>query len=297
MKAYFIAILTLFTCIATVIRAQQMSELENRIDSLLNGKKATVGIAVWTDKGDMLPGITTMYTSPCSVYSNSMWHWPVLDKMDKQSISLDSIVSIKASQMLPNTYSPLRKKFPDQDFTITLRELMQYSISQSDNNACDILIEYAGGIKHINDYICRLSIDSFNLSETEDGMHSSFEAVYRNWSTPSAMVRLLRTADEKELFSNKELKDFLWQTMIDTETGANKLKGMLPTKTVLGHKTGSSDRNADGMKTADNDAGLVILPDGRKYYIAAFVMDSYETDEDNANIIARISRMVYDAMR
>ena len=101
---------------------------------------------------------------------------------------------------------------------------MQYSISQSDNNACDILIEYAGGIKHINDYIHRLSIDSFNLSETEDGMHSSFEAVYRNWSTPSAMARLLRTADEKELFSNKELKDFLWQTMIDTETGANKLK-------------------------------------------------------------------------
>ena len=36
---------------ATVVRAQQMSELENRIDSLLNGKKATVGIAVWTDKG------------------------------------------------------------------------------------------------------------------------------------------------------------------------------------------------------------------------------------------------------
>ena len=63
--------------------------------------------------------------------------------------------------------------------------------------------------------------------------------------------------------------------MIDTETGANKLKGMLPAKTVVGHKTGSSDRNADGMKTADNDAGLVILPDGRKYYIAAFVMDSY----------------------
>ena len=44
----------------------------------------------------------------------------VLDKMDKQHQS-DSIVSIKASQMLPNTYSPLRKKFPDQDFTITLR--------------------------------------------------------------------------------------------------------------------------------------------------------------------------------
>ena len=221
MKAYFIAILTLFTCIATVVRAQQMSELENRIDSLLNGKKATVGIAVWTDKGDMLRYNDHVHFPLLSVFKFHV-ALAVLDKMDKQSISLDSIVSIKASQMLPNTYSPLRKKFPDQDFTITLRELMQYSISQSDNNACDILIEYAGGIKHINDYIRRLGIDSFNLSETEDDMHSSFEAVYRNWSTPSAMARLLRTADEKELFSNKELKDFLWQTMIDTETGAKK---------------------------------------------------------------------------
>ena len=59
MKAYFIAILTLFVQLR---RPLQMSELENRIDSLLNGKKATVGMpAVWTDK-DML-GITTMYTS------------------------------------------------------------------------------------------------------------------------------------------------------------------------------------------------------------------------------------------
>ena len=84
--------------------------------------------------------------------------------------------------------------------------------------------------------------------------------------------------------------------MIDTETGANKLKGMLPAKTVVGHKTGSSDRNADGMKTADNDAGLVILPDGRKYTLPPSSW-THETDEDNANIIARISRMVYDAMR
>ena len=85
--------------------------------------------------------------------------------------------------------------------------------------------------------------------------------------------------------------------MIDTETGANKPKGMLASQNRGRTQDRSSDRNADGMKTADNDAGLVILPDGRKYYIAAFVMDSYETDEDNANIIARISRMVYDAMR
>ena len=102
---------------------------------------------------------------------------------------------------------------------------------------------------------------------------------------------------KKELFSNKELKDFLWQTMIDTETGANKLKGMLPQNRGRTQDRLFRPQCRRFAKTADNDAGLVILPDGRKYYIAAFVMDSYETDEDNANIIARISRMVYDAMR
>ena len=90
MKAYFIAILTLFTCIATVVRAQQMSELENRIDSLLNGKKATVGIAVWTDKGDMLRYNDHVHFPLLSVFKFHV-ALAVLDKMDKQSISLDSI--------------------------------------------------------------------------------------------------------------------------------------------------------------------------------------------------------------
>ena len=88
MKAYFIAILTLFTCIATVVRAQQMSELENQIDSLLNGKKATVGIAVWTDKGDMLRYNDHVHFPLLSVFKFHV-ALAVLDKMDKQSISLD----------------------------------------------------------------------------------------------------------------------------------------------------------------------------------------------------------------
>ena len=89
----------------------------------------------------------------------------------------------------------------------------------------------------------------------------------------------------------------LWQTMIDTETGANKLKGMLPAKTVVGHKTGSSDRNADGMKKLQ-----IMMPASLSFPTAGNTTLppsswTHTTDEDNANIIARISRMLYDAMR
>ena len=61
-----------------------------------------------------------MYTSPLLSVFKFHVALAVLDKMDKQSISLDSIVSIKASQMPPNTYSPLRKKFPDQIYDYAL---------------------------------------------------------------------------------------------------------------------------------------------------------------------------------
>ena len=88
---------------------------------------------------------------------------------------------------------------------------------------------------NINDDIQFMSID-FSTSKQKTAC-TQLRGCIRNWSTPSAMVRLLRTADERVVL-NKELKDFLWQTMIDTETGANKLKGMLPAKTVVGHKTG-----------------------------------------------------------
>ena len=43
-----------------------------------------------------------------------------------------------------------------------------------------------------------------------------------NWST-SEMVRLLKMADEKNLFA-PVYRDFLWKTMTETATGSNKLK-------------------------------------------------------------------------
>ena len=293
MKSYILLTLTLFLYAAN-IGAQQVSSAEKNIYDWLKDKKATVGVAVLTDKGETVLCNDSVHYPLLSVFKLHV-ALAVLDKMDRQHISLDSTLHIKAAQLKQDTYSPLQKKFPNQDLTISLRNLLQYSISLSDNNACDILIKYAGGIKYVNDYIRHLGLTDFNLSETEASMHIGTQTPYNNWSTPSAAVRLLQIADENNLFA-PIYKDFLWQAMTDTQTGANKIKGQLPANAIVGHKTGSSDRIASGIKIADNDAGRIILPNGRKYYIAVFVMNSYETDEANACVIAHISRMVYDAI-
>lgn len=275
-------------------QAQQQA-LEGKIAGFLKGKKATVGVAVLTNKDETILHNNEVHYPLLSVFKFHV-ALAVLDKMNREEIPLKHIVHVKASQLQPNTYSPLRQKHSGQDLDIPLGELLQYSISLSDNNACDILIEYAGGIGHIHQYIRKLGINDFNLSETEDSMHRNPPKAYSNWSTPSEMVRLLKMADEKNLFA-PVYRNFLWKTMTETATGSNKLKGLLPSNTVVGHKTGSSDRNLKGVKMADNDAGIVIMPGGKKYYIAVFVTDSSETDEENAAIIAHISRMVYDEMK
>lgn len=284
---------TLFSACNASKRNQQ-KELEQQIGQVLKDKKATVGVAVLANDTIVALHNNQIHFPLFSVFKFHV-ALAVLDKMDKEHVSLDSIMEIKTAQMLPNTYSPLRQKFPDRDFGISLGELLKYSISLSDNNACDVLIDYVGGIDKVNSYIKSLGLKDFNLAANEELMHTDVATQYQNWSTPEAVVRLLNIADKQTLFA-AGYKDFLWQILKETSTGTDKLKGQLPPDVIVGHKTGSSDRTPEGVKTADNDAGFIILPDGRKYYITVLVMESQETDRENAAIIARISKIVYDSL-
>lgn len=45
---------------------------------------------------------------------------------------------------------------------------------------------------------------------------------------------------------------------------------------------------------ADNDIGIVFLPDGRYFYIGILVSNSTETSEVNKKIIADISKIAWD---
>lgn len=123
-------------------------------------------------------------------------------------------------------------------------------------------------------------------------MHRSPENVYLNHARPSSAALLIDRFLQGNLLSPAH-QQFLKNTMIATSTGTDKLRGMLPSSAVVGHKTGSSDR-IHGMKIADNDIGFVLLPDGTHYSITVFVMNSRKSDTANAALIARISKLVYD---
>ena len=109
-----------------------------------------------------------------------------------------------------------------------------------------------------------------------------------------AAAKLLEIFRNENLF-DKEYKNFIYQTMVECQTGQDRLIApLLDKKVTVGHKTGTGDLNAKGQQIGCNDIGFVLLPGGRTYSIAVFVKDSEENSQANSKTIADISRIVYE---
>lgn len=216
----------------------------------------------------------------------------ILHQVDQGKLSLSQKIHIRKESIYKNTWSPIAKKFPDQDIDMPLSELLTYTVSQSDNNGCDILFGLAGGTKAVNDYIHSLGVKGIAIGATEAQMRKAWAVQYTNWCAPEAMAQLLR-----QLYLGKILKpdssDFLLKIMTESVNN-NRIKGQLPATAQVAHKTGTSDTNKQGIKAATNDVGILTLPDGRHIALVVYVSDFPGDTERGEHIIAAIARLVWD---
>lgn len=263
------------------------------IESIIGNKKLQVGVAVlYNDKAFCFSN-----DNKYPLMSVFKFHvvTTVLEKMDREHISLDSMVVLKPCHLKENTYSPLRSKYPNQNVCLSIGEVIEYTISHSDNNTCDWLIDFAGGINKVDSFMKSIGIDSISLTETEDNMHKDIMLCYNNWATPLSVAKSMMMIYENNILTKDKLR-FLEKTMLECSTGLDKLKSGLPDNVMFGHKTGSSDRTPQGVKIGDNDAGVIYMPDGEKCYLTVLIKDSKESDEVNVKLMADIAKLIYDKL-
>ncbi len=163
----------------------------------------------------------------------------VLDQVDKGKLSLDQKIFVAKKDLLPETWSPLREKYPAGEVEIPLAEILVYTIAQSDNNGCDILFRLLGGTANVQKYVRSLGIKEIAIAATEEEMSKNRDVQFTNWCKPKAMLKLLEIMNRGDKLS-KSSSDFLWKTMLETSTGPNRIKGFLPKETRVAHKTGTS---------------------------------------------------------
>lgn len=217
----------------------------------------------------------------------------VLNKLESNKETLDTKILVKSSDINKNLYSPLLEKYKVFPCEISIRELMEYMISLSDNNASNVLLDYIGGPLNLEMYLHSLGFPEVELSVNETEMKEDISKQYLNKAYPVDVLRILKLAVEGDILS-LEHRAFLKNIMIKTTTGKGKLKAGLPHGVAIAHKTGSSARTNEGVKIADNDAGFVIFPDGKIYYIGVFLTNSKLSDIENQELIAKISKLTYE---
>lgn len=275
--------------------ALKLHALQQELSELAAEKDACVGIAVIIDRKD-----TVQVNGDKDFPMLSVYKFPqalaVADFCKRNQISLSDTLSIRPDELRPNTWSPLIESYGRIPLRLPIEELLAFSLQHSDNNACDILFHLIGGTSVADSVINGWGFPRIQIKSTENKMHLDTDLCYHNTATPLEMARLL---DEFNNTMRMEEREYaaIADLMEACTTGADRIVNPIAlTNAVVGHKTGTGDKNAADRIIAVNDVGYVNIPDGPSYSIAVFVSDSAYDMATTSGIIADISEKVYETI-
>ena len=295
MRSFVLTLLFILTALSCHA-GSRAKEIEHSLKEYIAGKDAKIGVAVVLPDGSLV-GVNQHEAFPMMSVVKLPVALAVIKALSDNGMSLSDSIAVSRAELHADTYSPMLKKYSaDTSHNIAVGELIDYALRVSDNNACDILMRFAGGPKIIEKYIRQLGIEGIAIEWNEDEMHADMGRCFGNSSTPEAMARLMSKLDHEF----KDANPLTIKTIMETcETGADRLaKPLAQSGAIIGHKTGTGPINPQsGRIMAVNDAGYVRFPNGRHYSIAVFISDSsYNTPQTSA-MIAEISAIVYDYVR
>lgn len=288
--------LTLLFILISFFTFAQKAELKKEISKITAGKKATVAVSVL---GIDFPFQYNNENAEKKLPMQSVFKFhialAVLDLVDQGKLSLDQKVFIKKSELLPNTWSPIREKYTEGNLELPLSEIIEYTVAMSDNIGCDVLLRLIGGPKVVNDFIISKGVKDTQIIYNEELMQTAWRNQYENYTTTKSATKLLKDFYNGKVLSKKST-EFLLGVMYRTSTGLNKIVEQLPKSAKVAHKTGSSGRNEDGLIGAENDIAIITLPNGKTYAIAIFISDSTESYDVTCKLISDISKVVFEKL-
>ena len=317
---FFIVIISLFIAVQPAFAQEHnYQDISQKIEKLSQGLAGRIGVAAQqigsgeriTVNGDETFVMASTYKVAIAV--------AILRQVDEGKLKLTDLIDCPVEKMVPGP-NPLVMNFLHPGIKLSVANLIEPMITESDNSATEFLLEVAGGpeavtkmlrgigIKNqrVDRYVSELLTDFYGLEERS--YQSAALAAYakdptllsrqsdrnlkfeqkdpRDQTSPNAMLELLLAIDSGKALSKKS-REFLLGVMSRTRTGGGRLKGLLPKGTPVAHKTGTIGGVA-------NDVGYVTLPDGRRFAIVVFTKSSTTSEADRDRAIAEVTRTLYD---
>lgn len=221
------------------------------------------------------------------------------DDFDKSGLSLDTLLTINRSELDPKTWSPMMKDHPESVMSLTVRDLLRYTLTQSDNNASNLLFKRLVDVAKTDSFVATIiSRSSFRIAYTEEEMKANHARAYSNYTSPlGAAILMNRLFTEKLVSDGKQ--DFIKNTLKECETGTDRIAAPLLEEpgAVIAHKTGSGYVDENGVLVAHNDVAYICLPHNNiSYTLAVFVKDFKGNEAQASRYIARVSAVVYSLL-
>jgi len=297
---------------------QSLENIAQKIEKVSQGLVGRIGVAAQeissgltvTINGDEPFVMASTYKVAIAV--------TILRQVDEGKLKLTDLVDCPAEKMVAGP-NPLVTYLFHPGVKLSVANLIEPMITDSDNSATDYLLELAGGPEVVTKMLRSIGITDFRVDRyvseilrdfygLEDRAYQSFAlAAYakdptlllrqadrnldfekdpRDHTTPKAMLQLLLAIDNGTALSEK-IREFLLGVMSRTSTGGRRLRGLLPKGTPVADKTGTIGGVA-------NDVGFVTLPDGRRFAIAVYTKSSTTSEADREKAIAEVTRSLYD---
>lgn len=299
-----------------------MKRLQNEISRFerITGGKVGVGAIhlesgkeFYYNKDEAFPMAST-YKVPIAVQ--------FMTRVEKGEIALDEMITLDASDLHPGS-GTISRLLNDPGVALSLHNLLELMLLISDNSATDLCIVAAGGTDAVTQRMRSIGIQNINVNrptyiliaewlgissfkEGDKFSEEEYRTVLRSLSsderaqaadrfnkdsrdtaTPYAMAQLFQKIWRYEILS-KENSDFLIDILRRVETGTERIKGLLPPRTPVFHKTGT-------IGGTTNDVGVIELPDNAGNVVTVvFIKEATGNNENSERAIAQISRSIYD---
>lgn len=217
---------------------------------------------------------------------------------DNKGLSLDTLITINREKLDPNTWSPMMKEHAEPVISLSVRELLRYTLTQSDNNASNLMFKDIVKVAQTDSFICTLiPRSSFQIAYTEEDMSADHNKAYSNYTSPLGAAILMNRLFTENLIS-EEKQTVIKNTLQECVTGTDRISAPLLDKegVVIAHKTGSGHTNENGVLAAHNDVAYVRLPNQVCYTLAVFVKDFKGNESQASQYVAHISAVVYSLL-
>lgn len=271
---------------AHIIEELQKSTLiQDRLTALELQSGGRMGVAVVGPKGTMLVGYRSDERfAMCSTFK-TLLAADILQKVDRRSLSLRKRIIYGPGEL--QEYAPVAKRHFDEKRNrgiMTVAELAEASVVDSDNSAANLLLGQLGGAEEITRFARSLGDMTTRLDRTEPTLNENSLGDERDTTSPLAIAKL----NQKIIFGSvlrPASRQRLTNWLIASPTGSERIRAGLPTDWKAGSKTGSCGN-------AYNDVAVAWDVHGHPIVLAIYLDRPTKGGPDANRIIADVARLV-----